>query len=374
MKNIQHFLPNPRHCEIHRIFVDAKPEDAWEAARYFDMSEVKWIRLLFEIRTLPQSLSGNETDDMRQGLGVDDITNSNSGFIMLQERAGREVVVGSVGKFWQLRIPFESVSPAEFVNFEEPGFGKIAWGIAVEPFRYGSTIAIELRISATDEWSWKKLNRYYKVIGIGSRWIRSAVTSQLEAQLGKMTLPDDDLRNLPGDDLIPDAKYQITYHRNIEAPVSIVWRYLMQLGCDRAGWYSIDLLDHDGQISTDHLVDGWETRAVGDKFAATLKDDDFFNVYSLDHEKHFVIGGNTQRGGGPFKMSWAFIVEPIGEDATHLITRARMESSPKWAEYLMGKMAYPPIHGLMSRVQLDTIKRLAERDAQLGNFISVHTG
>jgi hypothetical protein len=41
-----------------------------------------------------------------------------------------------------------------------------------------------------------------------------------------------------------------------------------------------------------------------------------------------------------------------------------MESSPKWAEWLMGKVLYPPVHGLMSGVQLKNIKRLAERDAQ----------
>ena len=373
MKNIQHFLPNPHHREIHRIFVDAKPNDAWEAARHFDMSQIPWIRLLFDIRTLPQAFSGSRTAGKRRGLGVDDITNGDSGFIILHESAGREVVVGSVGKFWHLRIPFENLTPDEFLRFEKPGFGKIAWGIAVEAFKHGSTIAIELRISATDERSWKKLSRYYKVIGIGSKLIRSAVTSRLEAQLGKMSLPDDDQRNLYGDNLIPEGKYQITFHRNIEAPVSIVWRYLMQLGCDRAGWYSIDILDHGGQSSTDHLVDGWETRAAGDKIAATLKNDDFFKVYSIEPERHFVIGGSTQRAGGPFIMSWAFIVEPIGQDATHLITRARMKSSPKWAEYLMGKIAYPPIHGLMSRFQLNTIKKLAERDALVVHFNSINT-
>jgi hypothetical protein len=69
--------------------------------------------------------------------------------------------------------------------------------------------------------------------------------------------------------------------------------------------------------------------------------------------------------GGPFEMTWAFVVEPVGEDATHLITRARMESSPKWAEWLMGRVFYPPVHALMSGVQLRNIKRLAERDAQM---------
>jgi hypothetical protein len=41
-----------------------------------------------------------------------------------------------------------------------------------------------------------------------------------------------------------------------------------------------------------------------------------------------------------------------------------MVASPKWAEYAMGKVFYPPIHGLMSLVQLNNIKKLAERHAQ----------
>jgi hypothetical protein len=63
-------------------------------------------------------------------------------------------------------------------------------------------------------------------------------------------------------------------------------------------------------------------------------------------------------------MTWAFVIEPIGEDATHLVSRVRMVTAPKWKEWLTGKVAYPPVHGLMSHVQLDTIRDFAERDAQ----------
>ena len=64
-------------------------------------------------------------------------------------------------------------------------------------------------------------------------------------------------------------------------------------------------------------------------------------------------------------MSWAFVLEEVGEDATRLLVRARMEASPRWSEWLMGHIYYPPIHALMSAVQLKHIKQYAERDAQL---------
>lgn len=374
MRTIQHFLPQPRHTEIHRIFVNATPDTAWAAARHFNMAEVPWIKLLFDIRTIPDRIAGHEPASRDYGLGVDQITAEETGFIVLDEVPGQEVVIGSIGKFWHLKIPFLKVTPDQFRDFDTPGYGKIAWAIRVEPFRDGSTITIELRTSATDDNSWKKLSRYYQVIGVGSKLIRTSVMSILETELGKMTLPNDHLRALPGDEIIPGARFGITLHRNIEAPVSLVWRYLMQLGCDRAGWYSIDKIDNGGRQSTDHIIDAWKPRSIGDKLQAAPDDaDGFFEVYSLMHEQHMVIGGKTIRAGSPFEMTWAFVLEPVGTDATHLITRARMASAPRWKEWLMGTIAYPPVHALMSKVQLDTIKAYAERDAQM-RVEEVHAG
>ena len=363
MRTIQHYLPNPRHVETNRIFVKAKPAEAWEAARHFDAAAIPWVRALFDLRTLPDRLRGRQPKDEKISVGVDQVTSEGKGFKLLQEIPGREVVIGSVGQFWHLNIPFAAVEPDDFRDFKTPGWGKLAWAISVEPYLDGSTISLELRTTATDQDSWQKLNNYYRVIGIGSRLIREAAMSHLEAELGKMKIPDDDTRLLPGDDIIPDARYLQTYAVNIEAPVSLVWRYLMQLGCDRAGWYSIDLLDHGGQPSIDYLVEGWELRHLGEYIDATPARDSFFTVQEIEHERFMVIGGQTERAGGPFNMSWAFVLEPIGDDATHLISRARMKASPQWAEWFMGKVLYPPVHGLMSGVQLKTIRRVAGRDA-----------
>jgi hypothetical protein len=139
----------------------------------------------------------------------------------------------------------------------------------------------------------------------------------------------------------------------------------MQLGCDRAGWYSIDLLDHGGKPSTDHLVDGWENRNTGDKLAATPKGDDFFEVYAVSHDEYFVIGGQGKRFGKDFKMSWSFILEKIGDDAVRLITRVRFNIEPGWNAWLQGNLLAPAMHGIMQQVQLKTLKRYAERDALL---------
>ena len=372
MRLIQKYLPNPRHTEVYRIFVQSDPETAWNVVRHLDMGRVPLVRLLFDIRTLPDRLKGQLKEEDRR-IGVDQITDKGKGFFIAEEIPCREVVVASAGKFWQMNIPFADVNPIQFKNFNVPDHGKLAWSISVEPYCEGCTIAIELRITATDEKSWKKLSHYYSVIGIGSRLIRNSVMHHLEALLGKFKRPDDDERILPGDERLSYCKYQLTHATDIEAPISIVWSYLMQLGCDRAGWYSIDALDHGGKPGIDHRVQGWETRKNGDKLWATPDDHEgFFEVYEIKYEKHFIIGGEGSRLGGPFKMTWAFVTEPISEDATRLTTRVRMEAEPRLSEWLMGAIVAPPIHAIMQKTQLKHLKNICEREAQIRKFDHVY--
>ena len=364
MRLIQKYLPHPRHTEVHRIFVKAKPEKAWETIRHFDVGEVPWIRLLFDIRTLPDKLKGKPKAQDRR-LGVDQITDSGNGFFVAEEIPGREVVVASVGKFWHLNIPFAKVTPEKFKNFNTPGYGKLSWSILVEPYEEGTVITLELRTTATDEDSWKKLNRYYSIIGVASQLIRSTMMHRTEDLLGKLKRPDDEERTFPGDERLKNCRYQATHSIDIEAPPSIVWRYLMQLGCDRAGWYSIDFLDNDGKPSVDHIVEGWEIRKPGDKLWATPKGDGFFDVYEVEEQKHFILGSESHRLGEVFSTTWAFILEPVGSDCTHLVTRARMKSQPPIKEWVLGTLWMPPIHALMQKTQLKHLKSICERDAKL---------
>jgi hypothetical protein len=106
--------------------------------------------------------------------------------MLLHEEPGNEMVVGAIGKFWKLHIPFADVAPWEFVSFTEEGWGKLAWTISVEPYLSGSTICVELRITATDDQSWKKLKRYYPLIGPFSHVIRKTSLIKMERNLGKL--------------------------------------------------------------------------------------------------------------------------------------------------------------------------------------------
>lgn len=363
MRAIQHYLPHPRHTETMRIFVTAKPDQAWEVARHYDMSSVPWVRFLFSLRTVTERLQPGHPE-APEHLGVDEIGDSD-GFMILHEVPGKEVVVGSIGQFWHLNIIYHKVHAASFLNFNEPGWGKLAWAITVEPYGKGSTISFELRTTATDEVSWKRLQQYYTVIGKFSYLIRHSLMTHLQTELGKLPVVEAEHLPLPGDELIPGTPYSITHEKLIEAPPYIVWRYLMQMGGDRAGWYSIDWLDNKGVPSTDHLVNTWTDRRKGDHIPALRGSQDYFEVWDLEPESYLVLTAHSHPPKAPFRTSWAFALEPVGSDATRLVVRARMEAAPKWSEWLMGRVVYPPVHGLMSAVQLKNLRLYAERDAQL---------
>ena len=49
-------------------------------------------------------------------------------------------------------------------------------------------------------------------------------------------------RSLPGDDLVPSPKSGYTQAITIKAQISEVWKWLVQIGYKRAGWYTYDFL------------------------------------------------------------------------------------------------------------------------------------
>jgi hypothetical protein len=71
-------------------------------------------------------------------------------------------------------------------------------------------------------------------------------------------------RVMPGDEIIPDAA-STTRAITVAAPPEEVWPWLVQIGFDRAGWYSYDWIDNDGRPSADRIIPELQALAVGDQ-------------------------------------------------------------------------------------------------------------
>jgi hypothetical protein len=69
---------------------------------------------------------------------------------------------------------------------------------------------------------------------------------------------------MPGDELVPGCQYHCTRAITIDAPPAAVWRWLVQVGFGKAGFYSNDLLDNAGHPSADRVLDGFQHPEAGD--------------------------------------------------------------------------------------------------------------
>jgi hypothetical protein len=156
-----------------------------------------------------------------------------------------------------------------------------------------------------------------------------------------------------GDELVSRAKVRWTHGITVHTRASEVWPWLVQMGCRRAGWYSYDGLDNGGVASAEQVVAELQRAAVGDIFPMTPAAEDGFVVRAVEPERALVLGDPVG------SATWAFVLEPIDETSTRLITRVRAGGERVLVGLVIG-LVVRPIHFGMQRRQLLNLKRLAE--------------
>jgi hypothetical protein len=165
--------------------------------------------------------------------------------------------------------------------------------------------------------------------------------------------PEEQAMSLPGDTAPPSTYF--TRAITIEAPPSAVWRWLLAIGQDRAGFLSNDYLENlaGGDIhNADRLRPEWQQRAIGDKVpmagAAERRlagDYTLLTVRILEPER--VVGDIPGR----------FVLQPIGDAGTRLLLREPL-AIPERAGYAW--VVWDPMHFVMEQRLLQGIKERAE--------------
>jgi hypothetical protein len=155
------------------------------------------------------------------------------------------------------------------------------------------------------------------------------------------------------------AKGRWTNAITIGARPSEIWPWLVQVGCRRAGWYSYDGLDNGGLRSADRIVPELQQVEVGDLFAWTPRAYDGFIVKAIEPERALVIGGEA---GSLYSVIWAFVLEPLDESRTRLLTRASGDYE-RASVGLRLRLVGHPMHFAMQRRQLLNLKRRSEATA-----------
>ncbi|MBN1207153.1 MAG: hypothetical protein JXB05_19870 [Myxococcaceae bacterium] len=365
---LEPFIPEPRLIEVDHLDLAVPPETAYQAARHMDLASSSLVRGLFAVRTVPDRLMGRASGPVR--LSLDDLANEASDFRFLADQPGRGFVVGAIGRFWELRIPFKQVAPEQFAQFDEPGWGKVAWCVRVEPLGgTGSRMVFELRLTATDEESWRELRRYHRLIAPLSHFIRRHMLAILGRQLGTPESAEEELA-LAGDELLGGSPAQVTHAITINAPPEQIWPWLVQMGCHRAGWYSYDFLDNAGVPSARELHPELQAIKPGDVLPGTPKGTDGFEVLRVDAPRALVLGGlydlehqrqlpfaSSERPLKYWQVTWAFVLEPRDARTTRLHARGRV-NFPEDAR--LHALWIRPVHHFMQAEQLRNLKARAE--------------
>jgi hypothetical protein len=346
---LDRFMPSYEVMEAHAIDVAAPAEVTLAAARDLDPEESRIVFAIFRAREL--FLRGKRDETVRpRGLfeGMKAI-----GWGVLAATP-EEIVMGAVTRPWEANPVFRPLAPEAFAGFCEPGYVKIAWTLRAVPTGDGaSRFSTETRVIATDPGSRRRFRRYWSFLSPGVLIIRRAILLMVKAAAERRAKP------LPGDDIIADARAQLTHEIIIDARPRDVWPWLVQMGRDRAGWYSWDILDNGGKRSADHIIPELQHLSVGDVLPYGKTGPEGFKVLRIEPDRLLVLGADTPA----FEGTWAFVLEPIGDGGTRLVTRYRATYPPslKMSMFLVWMSG---LHAFMERKQLRTIKHHAEQRAR----------
>lgn len=160
------------------VVVDADVESTWQALLRADLIEVgrrkPLVGVLGALRMLPdlaaQILHGERPAAPPQRMTLHDIASvglGEGGWALLGERAGEEIALGLVGKFWRPVIEFAPVSATDFADFAEPGYAKTVYSLSVHAIDDRRTLLSGLmRTATTDEHARRWFRRYW-TFGVG---------------------------------------------------------------------------------------------------------------------------------------------------------------------------------------------------------------
>ncbi len=179
MSALDQVLPAAHFVEQHRRDVAGSPQQAHAATCAVSLAEMPLARMLFAIRGLAADNTALESRHGQPLLAQMLVR----GFTVLADVPEDEIVIGSVGQPWKLRrgrnVPVSSASA--FVDFDDPGFVKMAMSFGYERHDLRTRVITETRVLATDAPSRRAFSVYWLPVRVGSGLIRSAMLRAIRA-------------------------------------------------------------------------------------------------------------------------------------------------------------------------------------------------
>lgn len=174
---IDEFLPNYDFCAAYEIRIDAPTSVVYECLLRSDFSELWLVRVLMTLRSGKRLPRNRVPSDLRRRL-------QGTGFVMLAEAPGDELVIGVAGQFWR---PDGGrcldLTADEFAGFSRPGYAKVAWNFKLRAESPESTLlSTETMIKCFGQAALWKFRIYWSLVGPFSGLMRKAILKQIKTE------------------------------------------------------------------------------------------------------------------------------------------------------------------------------------------------
>ena len=177
---IDNYLPEFDVVERHGLVIRATPARVWDALRAADFGRSPLLATLLALRALPSLLTAPHRTlrrfrERRAGrLTLD--TLFSRGFVLLEERPDREMLIGLEGRFWTATADLRPTDARRFREALASGLARVAWDFRAEPLPDGRVrLTTETRVRCADAATRRRFRAYWLLVRPGSGLIRGAM-------------------------------------------------------------------------------------------------------------------------------------------------------------------------------------------------------
>jgi hypothetical protein len=123
--------------------------------------------------------------------------------------------------------------------------------------------------------------------------------------------------SLEGDVIVKTPHFIATRAVTIKAPAHEVWKWIVQIGSARAGWYSLDWIDNGGVPSSKKILPEFQKIEVG--YFIPFTPDQKNGMWVKEFQENRYILWWDKKGNG----TWGWYLRQYANGQTRLITRLR---------------------------------------------------
>lgn len=119
--------------------------------------------------------------------------------------------------------------------------------------------------------------------------------------------------------MVPDPSFPATRAVTIHAPAEAIYPWILQMGMNRAGWYSYDVLDNLARQSAEAILPEYQNPQINDLIP--MSPDGKYGIWVKDFRRNQWMLWWDQQGD----MTWVWVIETHGPNCCRLLTRVRMK-------------------------------------------------